>query len=84
MSTGSDAPVILQIPYIEYRVAVYCNVVTGFIYGEGKENFVTSPISKPFCRAYDHRCLYHSLHYFGLRPPVSHAFEGIHGKDDTC
>ena len=42
---------------------------------------VTRPIPKPFCLAYDPRCLYHCLHYLCLRPPVSRAFEG---KDDAC
>jgi hypothetical protein len=35
---------------------------------------VTHPISKPLRPAYDHRCLYRSLPYLGLRPPVSCAF----------
>jgi hypothetical protein len=32
---------------------------------------VTRPIYKPLNPEYDHRCLYRSVHYLGLRPAVS-------------
>ena len=45
---------------------------------------VTRPIYKPFCLAYDHRCLYHNIRYLGLRPPVSCPLGcPFEGKDDT-
>jgi hypothetical protein len=37
---------------------------------------VTRPISKPLRAEYDHRCLYRSLRYLSLHPPVSCSFEG--------
>jgi hypothetical protein len=37
---------------------------------------LTRPVSNPLRPEYDHRCLYRSLRYLSLCPPVSCSFEG--------
>ena len=80
LSDPNDSPGSFEYHH-PYRVAVYTNLFTGTIYGEGKETRRHSSNFQAIASWYDHRFLYRCLPYFGLRPLVSFAFEG---KSNAC
>ena len=61
-----------------YKAALFNNLPSGIVYGEGQETRHYLP--KQLRYPYHHRCLYHGLHCLGLCPPVSCPFEE---KDDA-
>jgi hypothetical protein len=75
MSSDSQASKLYS--QAQYKSAVYSNLFNGIAYGQENDTLPIPPqLKKPSGLAYAHRCLYRSIRYLGLRPPVSCAFEG--------
>ena len=63
------------VQYSDYKEAVYDNLITGIVYGEGQETSRSSQISKSWRPANDHRRISRSIRCLGLCPPVSYPFK---------